>query len=194
MYYCRPTLNFYHTSIIKFANRPFSSLEEMHEAFIDNHNAIVRGKDITVHGGDFSFATKAKTFALIARLNGTHIFLKGCHDRWMGKSGVFQKGKIQGVGYLYTKRFDKIHIVVSHWAMRTWPRSHFNSFQLFAHSHGRLEGTGKQIDIGVDTEYPGIHEKYYPYSLDEIIEIMEERPDNFNLVERVREIDQFSIS
>jgi len=194
MYFWTADCHYYHTSIIKFTHRPFSSLEEMQEVFIDNHNSIVKPKDITVHAGDFSFATKAKTFAIIARLNGIHIFLKGCHDRWMGNSGVFQKGKIQGVGYLYTKRFDKIHIVVSHWNMRTWPRSHYNAWQLFAHSHGRLEGTGKQIDIGVDTEHPGIHEKYYPYSFDELIEIMKDRPDNFNLVSDMRAINQFSIS
>ena len=194
MYYWTADQHFFHTSIIKFAERPFSNLEEMHEAFIDNHNSIVKPNDITVHAGDFSFTTKNKTFELIKRLNGTHIFIKGCHDHWTGKSGVFQKGNIQGVGYMYTKRFDKIHLVVSHYAMRTWPRSHFNSYQLFAHSHGHLEGVGKQIDIGVDTEVEGIHEKYYPYSLDEIIEIMKGRPDNFNLVEHVRKIDHLSIS
>ena len=184
MYFFTADEHYWHKSIIKFANRPFSSLEEMHETLINNHNAIVRPKDITVHAGDFSFATKAKTFALIARLNGTHIMLKGCHDRWKGKSGVFQKGKMQGVGYLYTKRFDKIHIVMSHWKYAVWPRSHYNSRNLFAHSHGRLDGTGKQIDIGVDTEYPDIHEKYYPYSLDELIEIMQKRPNNINFIEK----------
>lgn len=178
MYFFTADEHHYHMSISKFTGRSFNTPEIL----INNHNAIVRPKDITVHAGDFSFATNAKTLELIKQLNGTHIFLKGCHDHWLGKNGVFQKGKIQGVGRLYTKRFDEIHIVVSHWAMRVWPRSHYNSWNLFGHSHGGLEGIGKQIDIGVDTEYPGIHEKYYPYSLDEIIEIMKDRPNNFNLV------------
>ena len=182
MYWFTADEHFFHASIIKHTNRPFSSLEEMHEVLIENHNNVVRGKDIVVHAGDFSFRTRKDTFELINRLNGTHIFLKGCHDRWMGKSGVFQKGKIQGVGYLYTKRFGDVHVVVSHWSMRTWPRSHYNSWNLFAHSHGRLASVGKQHDIGVDTVVGGMHDRFYPYPLDELVEIMKGKLNNVNFI------------
>jgi len=49
---------------------------------------------------------------------------------------------------------------------------------LFAHSHGRLEPVGKSWDIGVDNN------GYYPVSMDELVEIMEKRPDNPNLVKK----------
>jgi len=182
MYWFTADEHFFHASIRKFTDRPFSSLEKMHEILIENHNSVVKGKDIVVHAGDFSFKTKRITLELANRLNGTHIILKGCHDHWMGKSGVFQQGKIQGVGYLYTKRFGDIHVVVSHYNMRTWPRSHYNSWNLFAHSHGRLASVGKQHDIGVDTEVEGIHDRYFPYSLDELVEIMKTKPDNENFI------------
>jgi calcineurin-like phosphoesterase family protein len=60
--------------------------------------------------------------------------------------------------------------------MKVWAKSHYNSWQLFGHSHGKLEGVGKQMDIGVDTH------NFYPYSLDEIRTIMKTKPDNSNLL------------
>jgi calcineurin-like phosphoesterase family protein len=62
--------------------------------------------------------------------------------------------------------------------MRTWARSHYNSWQLYGHSHGKLEPIGKQWDIGVDNN------NYYPVSFDQITEIMKTRPDNPNLIKR----------
>lgn len=175
--------HFYHQNsngrgIIQYADRPYSSLEEMNESIISNHNSVVGSGDTVIHAGDFAFTTKSKAFKIIERLNGTHIFLKGCHDHWMPKSGIFHRGNVHGVGYMYSRKFGNNHIVVCHYCMRKWPRSHYNSWNLFAHSHGKLDGIGKQHDIGVDTQVEGIHERFFPYSLDEIIEIMKTRPDN----------------
>jgi calcineurin-like phosphoesterase family protein len=58
--------------------------------------------------------------------------------------------------------------------MAAWPRSHYNSWQLFGHSHGKRWTQGKQHDVGVDNN------NYYPVSFDRIVEIMKERPDNPN--------------
>jgi calcineurin-like phosphoesterase family protein len=70
---------------------------------------------------------------------------------------------------------------VCHYAMRTWARSHYNSYQLHGHSHGRLEPIGKQWDIGVDNN------DFYPVSLDGIAEIMSKRPDNPNFIGKKNE-------
>jgi calcineurin-like phosphoesterase family protein len=156
-----------HSHIIKYCNRPFSSVEEMNEELIKRFNSKVKPQDVTIHAGDFSWKDE-KTF--IECLNGTHIFLVGSHDHWLPDSakhlysGMFDLGK------------DCQYIVVGHYAMRVWPRSHYNSWNLFGHSHGRLEPIGKQWDIGVDNN------NFYPLSLDEITTIMKDRPDNFNLV------------
>ena len=60
--------------------------------------------------------------------------------------------------------------------MRVWARSHYNSIHLYGHSHGRLDGIGKSMDIGVDTN------NFYPYSLDDILKIMKTKPDNPNII------------
>lgn len=50
--------------------------------------------------------------------------------------------------------------------MRTWERSYHGSWQVFGHSHGRLEPIGKQWDVGVDNN------NFYPVSFDKLSSIM----------------------
>jgi len=73
---------------------------------------------------------------------------------------------------------DKIHffklrdieMVLCHYAMRSWPKSHYGAWHLYGHSHGKLPMLGRSMDIGVDTH------DFYPYSLDEISCIMNNIP------------------
>lgn len=62
--------------------------------------------------------------------------------------------------------------------MRVWHRSHFNSWQLYGHSHGKLDPVGKQWDVGVDNN------GFYPLSFEDIELLMKVRPNNFNLLKR----------
>jgi len=64
--------------------------------------------------------------------------------------------------------------------MRVWSRSHYNSWQLFGHSHGTLEPIGKQLDIGVDCH------DFNPLSFDQVFKIMKSRPDNPNKGSRIK--------
>lgn len=47
--------HFWHENIIKFCNRPFSSVEEMNDTIIENWNKVVGENDIVFHLGDFVF-------------------------------------------------------------------------------------------------------------------------------------------
>jgi calcineurin-like phosphoesterase family protein len=156
-----------HTNIIKYQNRPFKTVEEMDNILIVRHNEVVKEDDIVIHAGDFTMRYK-NSFS--ERLNGTHIFLRGSHDYWMDKELAGPYADI------WEQEIEGQHIVVCHYAMRVWSKSHYNSWQLFGHSHGKLEGIGKQMDIGVDTN------NFYPYSFADIKKIMSKKEDNFNLI------------
>lgn len=173
MYFFTADEHYGHTNSIVYGNRPFDSVEEMDEKLIKNFNSVVGSNDITIHAGDFTLIhSKEKVYKnYVNRLNGNHIFLRASHDYWLPKNAR----------QIWQKMIEDFYIVVCHYPMRTWARSHFNSWQLHGHSHGKLEPIGKQWDIGVDNN------KFYPLSFELVKQIMDGRPDNFNLVRRDNE-------
>lgn len=165
--------HYFHNNILKYSNRPFEDIIEMNEILISNHNSLVKENDTVIHAGDFSLINDKKFLYknIINKLKGNHIFLKGSHDYWIPWKNAITRWekniKINGKNYYF---------VVDHYAGRVWAKSHYNSFQLYAHSHCRLKGIGKQMDIGVDCH------DFYPISDEEVEEIMKNRPDNFNFI------------
>jgi len=173
--------HFGHANIIKYCNRPFSSVDEMDEIIIEKWNNKVKSEDAVYHLGDFSFKKADK---YLSKLNGYKIFTTGDHDgaledieRISVPLALWKTSKIQinNKKVLHIEH-KKVHIFGCHWCMRTWPKSHFNSWHLYGHSHGRLEPIGKSWDVGVDNN------NFEPLSFDEIVEIMKNRPDNPNLM------------
>lgn len=175
MYWFTSDEHFGHKKIIEYCQRPFSSVEEMDEIIINNFNSVVRNEDITIHAGDFTLWKNLKGIYenYINKLNGKHIFLKGSHDYWIpwNKSQQVWEKLISSGG-------KKYYFVVCHYSMRTWARSHYNSFQLFGHSHGRLQTVGKQHDLGVDNN------NFYPISAPQIVRLMEKKENNFNFIKK----------
>lgn len=162
-----------HKNIIKYCGRPFKDEIENDETIITRHNERVKVGDTTIHAGDFTLIPRADVVfrKYVSRLNGNHIFIRGSHDRWM--NGTYHE--------IWERTINGQVIVVCHYAMLVWPRSHYGSWQLYGHSHGGLSHgspvvMGKQWDVGVDNN------NFYPVSFDELVEIMKTRPDNFNLI------------
>lgn len=79
-----------HTDIIEYENRPFDNADIMDKWLIANHNKVVEPDDLVYHLGDVSMHNKERTAAIIAALNGTHVLIRGNHDktsRWMMSCG-----------------------------------------------------------------------------------------------------------
>ena len=148
-----------HTNIIRFCSRPFTDVKEMNETLIAHHNEVVKDGDLVYHVGDFALMPTSRALVIWNRLHGRHIFIKGSHDRWSEEN----------LPYLWEGFIGKQYVVLCHYAMRVWPRSHYNSWQLHGHSHGRLEPQGLQYDVGVDNN------GFYPVSFGRIRDIMEAR-------------------
>lgn len=147
--------HFDHVNVIKYSNRPFASKEEMNEAMIERWNSVVQSNDTVYHLGDFAFSKTPEKF--FNRLNGNKLLVIGNHDRgatlnlpWGWKKSM------------YELKINKQPIVLCHYAMRTWNRSHYNAVQLYGHSHGTLPGTNQSLDVGVDCW------NYKPVSFEEI--------------------------
>lgn len=59
--------------------RPFTSVEEMNETLIENHNSVVGKNDKIYFLGDVVFSATA-LHQIMPRLNGQKILIKGNHD------------------------------------------------------------------------------------------------------------------
>lgn len=159
--------HFGHTNIIKYCNRPFNTIEEMDSEIIFRWNSVVKDGDVVYHLGDFCFG---KPISYIERLNGYLKIIPGSHDKEIQRSGaelmlrkfVFEKlteikVDINGINQL---------VVLCHYAMRSWNKSHYGSWHLYGHHHGKLPPSGLSFDVGVDTN------NFYPYSLKDVADKM----------------------
>jgi len=159
MYYFTADEHYGHAKILKYCKRPFNNVDEMDEYMLVEHNNIVGHDDTTVHIGDFSlYSRKYKDVyeKYITRLKGKHIFIPGSHDQWL-------KGTKMN-SHIWQKSIDYKQIVCCHYSMNVWPASHYNSWHLFGHSHGNLEGKGLSFDVGVDSH------DFKPWSFEEVKE------------------------
>ena len=164
MYWFTADEHYGHFNIIRYCNRPFSSVEEMDNCIIQNHNAMVSTSDTVIHVGDFTLERKERAALYIKQLKGNHTFLQGSHDYWL-------KNSIQ----MWERTIEGIYVVAFHYAMRRWPKSHYGSIQVYGHSHGKLPPEGLQYDVGVDNN------SFCPVSFETLKNIMKELKPGENI-------------
>lgn len=78
--FCISDTHFNHENIIKYCERPFSSVHEMNEVLISNWNRVVQPEDLVVHVGDFILGAASGIDDILPRLNGEIILVRGNHD------------------------------------------------------------------------------------------------------------------
>lgn len=169
--------HFGHANVIKYCNRPFKSSEEMDEALIENWNSVVSPGDTVYHLGDFGFGRADFLSRILWRLNGNKSLVLGNHDKTIkNQVGLFLKdGLLREVVPYKEISVNKQHIVLCHYAMRVWNKSHYGSWMLYGHSHGTLPPHGKSVDVGTDSKWVLGSPKYAPLSFDEIQRFMNGR-------------------
>jgi len=186
--------HFNHKNIIKYCNRPFSSVEEMDNTMIKNWNSVVKPSDIVYHLGDFCLSGDYETEQYFRKLNGLVYVLtnKDHHDkRWLKHydSGYPMKTKhgqsVYLVNSIETLKFPKLPpIVLCHFPIYYWDMKHYLSWHLYGHVHDKkfeIPNSHLSYNVGVDMNY------FTPVSLDFITTIMLERVQRYNLIPIERE-------
>lgn len=165
-----------HGSILKYCHRPFPTIEDMDNEIIARRNDIVGSNDVVYSLGDFTLSGDARSY--FERLSGISKIIPGGHDRrWIKKYPTLytKDAKVEILPPLYTLEIpiaDQKHpltIVLCHFPLRIWDRSHYGSFHCFGHSHGRLPEYGRSMDVGVDAH------DFYPISLQDVFDTLSVR-------------------
>ena len=129
-------------------------------AIVENWNVVVGQDDDIWHLGDFMSVKGGECAALLAKLNGRKHLIVGNNDpgTTTGSDGwhsVQHYAEIREGGH---------HLILCHYAFRTWNQMGKGSINLHGHSHGRLKLAPRQFDVGVDSQ--GLK----PVSLTEILD------------------------
>jgi calcineurin-like phosphoesterase family protein len=156
-------MHFNHKNIIKYCNRPFSSVEEMNEALVSNWNSKISPKDEVWVLGDVSWGR----FDL-NRLNGRKKLIIGNHDRLDLLIEYFDECydfyNLEGIPS------KKSLIPLCHYPLESWNRKFHGSIHLHGHTHNTLDNSGLlRFDVGVDAW------NMFPVSMDEILAKVPER-------------------
>ncbi len=163
--------HFGHANIIRYCDRPYTSLSEMDEGLIKNWNQVVHPNDNIYHLGDFILGGEEQASAYFSRLNGRISVVPGGHDKgWVSKREYVSKSghPIVILPPLVTVKLNIPRVnqsqlmVLCHYAMRVWDRSHYGSWHLYGHSHCGLPAHNKSLDVGIDCW------NYFPVSLEKI--------------------------
>jgi calcineurin-like phosphoesterase family protein len=143
----------------------------MNETLIRNWNEWVKPMDTVYVLGDFAMGDPRP---YLKRLYGDVYLIPGDHDRtnkWPGPATTVLP-KIWPV-----TAYEGQLIVLCHYLMYSWPRSHHGSWLLHGHHHEAVASDwGKIMNVGADLNC------FYPVSWLEVVEYMKGQPPNWNLV------------
>lgn len=156
--------HFSHSKIIEYCNRPFANADEMNHALITNWNNKVSNTDDIYILGDVFFCKMAESIEILSQLNGKIHVVLGNHDKVIHDNQTLKKKFHHICPPLYEKRIDDISVVMCHFPLLTWNKSHRGAFMLYGHAHGGIpfDPTVRRMDVGVDCH------NYAPVSWEEI--------------------------
>lgn len=160
----------------KTSCRDFNDVETMDYNIIYNINNVVEQSDTLYMLGDFAWCNNYEQIVNYrSRLvcNNIHLIL-GNHDKLIDKykKKLLEWDIFESIDHYKEITIDDTKVVMSHYAMRVWNKSHKGSIMLHGHSHGNLKpyNNFKQMDVGIDT-----HPEFRPYSELEIMKIMSKK-------------------
>jgi len=166
------------------ARSRFNGIDDMNAKIIDSMILGIPVGSELYFIGDLSWAKDYVDY-ILDLCNQRHIkfhWILGNHD----SPTEAQKRKCASVSDMKEVRFNNHQIVLCHYPMTVWNKSHYNSWLLYGHIHAGMETTNRVEEkmtgkcLNVNCEF---HD-FKPWSEKELEEYMEARPDNFDKVSR----------
>ena len=173
-----------HHNVIKFDGRPFRDVDEMHAELIKRWNSVVGDDDEVYYMGDLCMRDVDTAKWVMHALKGKIHFIMGNHDRDKIIKRIDRFETIHEYGTEILVKDDTItdkrakghqQIIMSHYPILSWNRSHYGSFHLHGHCHGSLMKSNqdyykrKVMDVGCNVI------DYTPISYQEVKSVMDKR-------------------
>jgi calcineurin-like phosphoesterase family protein len=144
--------HFDHQAIIKLAERPFESVDEMNHQMVINWNDRISPNDTVFHLGDFAWSRHQEHRKV---LNGNIFHIKGNHDHGL-KYPMFDYLEL----FFGDDRLALFHYPIEEW--NGWWRG---AIHLHCHTHNHKKVTGeRRFNVTVEAN------DYSPVNLEEILE------------------------
>lgn len=170
--------HYFHDNVLKFDNRPFASIAEMHIAIETRWNEVVGPNDIVIYLGDLSFAKKNDkplVELMLSRLNGEIHFVMGNHDKWcdIEKMTRFKSQQdyleVRITEMISGKRTERMFVCM-HYPIYSWNKKHHGNYMVHGHCHLNLnENTFHKENRIIDVGCMGFN--YTPITHNEIIKL-----------------------
>lgn len=160
--------HFDHENVIRYCNRPFSSVLEMNSRIIENWNKTVSKDDVVYFLGDFALGKRVEDIygEYSQFLNGTIYFLRGNHDRSRASVGK-HFNLIDGY---FTIEYKGYHFILSHYPLfnNQIPKGFIN---IHGHIHNNVLSSlfDSKIHINVSSDVTG----FTPLFVEQIIQDIE---------------------
>jgi calcineurin-like phosphoesterase family protein len=188
--------HFYHMNVIRYCQRPFTSIEEMNEIMITKWNETVMPNDIIYHLGDFSMAFRAVE-VFTKRLSGTKILICGNHDfchpahkksrnaenqeKWIQKyidngwaevhmNGEFEIPGVANVNVNHMPYLEGNGQDIRHAKHRP---NDDGRWLLCGHVHEKWAQRGKMINVGVDVR------DFRPITFRTVVDLINAAPEGY---------------
>lgn len=175
--------HFFHENIIRLADRPFSSEEDMNHSLVNSYNAVVNCNDEVYFLGDIAFNRKKiknglldakKVNNILKKLNGRKYLIEGNHDDWFLKDPLFTRSIFQWIKTRHVLEYNGRSIILIHDPAPYLPdpetgalpveKLNENEILIYGHVHGDFV-----VDIPQPSKCVCVEQTdYRPVSLDDV--------------------------
>ena len=160
------------------------AIESMDDTIINNINKAVGPNDTLYHLGDFCFGSKHDINRIAANYR-RRINCKYIHFIWGNHDSFAIRNLFSNCHDILNANVDSQRIVLCHYAMAVWDKSHRGAWHLYGHSHTNAENWldsimpgRRSMDVGVDNAAKLLG-SYRPFSFEDIAKIMKDRQGFF---------------
>lgn len=153
--------HFGHANIIRYSQRPFTSVGEMNDTLIANFRACVSPTDTVLWLGDVALGPADLLRNVMTQLPGTHVLVRGNHDR---SAAAMARAGFAAVAEELVMHVGGRVVRASH-----HPRPvRAGEVYMHGHTHETKRRVDNRIHVGVDAW------DYRPAGYEEIAELVKE--------------------